>query len=92
LYESVWCLLTFLVLMYVAHHWDEKLRVGDLVLLYLILYPVGRILVEFQRPDAWVAFGVPVAQIISLGLVIVAAILLLWRHGVFGGLRAARPA
>ncbi len=92
LYESIWSLLTFLVLMYVAHHWDEKLRTGDLVLLYLVMYPVGRILVEFQRPDAWVVFGLPVAQLISLLLVFVSALLLLWRHGVFGGRHAARPA
>lgn len=92
LYESLWSLLTFFVLMYIAHHWTEKLRTGDLVLLYLVLYPVGRILVEFQRPDAWVAMGVPVAQIISLSLVVVAALLMLWRHGVLGGRSVAGSA
>jgi phosphatidylglycerol:prolipoprotein diacylglycerol transferase len=91
LYESIWCLLIFFVLSYVSHHWLEKLRSGDLVLLYFILYPAGRILVEFQRPDAWTLGGIPTAQLISLGLILVSAVLLLVRHGVFGG-RRAEPA
>lgn len=85
LYESLWCLLVFFVLSYASHYWSEKLRRGDLVLLYLILYPLGRILVEFQRPDAWTIAGMPTAQLISLALMTGSAVLLLWRHGVFGG-------
>jgi phosphatidylglycerol:prolipoprotein diacylglycerol transferase len=92
LYESLWCLLVFFVLSYVAHYWDERLRKGDLVLLYLILYPLGRILVEFQRPDAWTVYGLPMAQIVSLLLIFGAALLLMFRHGVFGGSRRVRAA
>ena len=90
LYESLWSLLVFFILAYAAHHWDERLRKGDLVLMYLILYPLGRILVEFQRPDAWTVAGLPVAQLISLVLMSGSAIALLWRHGVFGGRAAPR--
>ena len=49
---------------------DHKLRDGDLILVYLIWYPLGRIIIEMFRPDAWVT-GVPgltTAQLISLGL------------------------
>jgi phosphatidylglycerol---prolipoprotein diacylglyceryl transferase len=88
LYESLWSLGVFFVLSYVSHRMDDRLRTGDLVLLYLMLYPIGRILVEFQRPDAWVVAGVPMAQIISVGLVAFSALALMWRHGVFGGRRA----
>ena len=60
----------------------SKLRDGDLILFYLIWYPLGRIIVEMFRPDAWVT-GVPglaTAQLISLGLMGFAIVALILRH------------
>ena len=81
LYESLWNLLTFFALMLVAHRWGDRIRTGDLALLYLILYPLGRFFVEYQRPDAWTVAGVATAQWLSLALMIGAAGAILWRHG-----------
>ncbi len=39
------------------------------MLLYGVLYPVGRILVETQRPDAWLVAGVPAAQWVAVGAI-----------------------
>jgi len=85
LYESLWNLLAFFLLSYVSRRFGDQLRRGDLALFYLILYPLGRFLAELQRPDAWLWQGMPVAQIVSVGLMAVCGLLLLWRHGVFGG-------
>jgi phosphatidylglycerol:prolipoprotein diacylglycerol transferase len=86
LYESLLDLFIFFALAYVAHHWDDRTVAGDVALLYLILSPLARYFVEFQRPDAWLFAGVPVAQIVSVTTMTGAALLILWRHGVFGQL------
>ncbi len=87
LYESLWCLLTFFVVSYIAHYWNDRLRDGDVALIYLNLYAFGRYFIEFQRPDAWLTAGVPTAQIISVLTMFFASLILLARHGMFGALR-----
>jgi phosphatidylglycerol:prolipoprotein diacylglycerol transferase len=84
LYESLWTLLMFFILAYVAHHWQDRIRDGDVALLYLILYPLGRYFIELQRPDAWLVGGVPMAQVLSVLSMIIAALVLLFRHGMIG--------
>ena len=69
LYESLWNLLVFVVLLWAGRRFAGRLREGDLLLLYGVLYPVGRILVETQRPDAWLVAGVPAAQWVSGGAI-----------------------
>jgi phosphatidylglycerol:prolipoprotein diacylglycerol transferase len=83
LYESLWCLLMFFVLSYVSHYWGDKLRNGDIALLYLVLYPLGRSIVELQRPDAWLIGGIPAAQIFAVLSMFLASLALLARHGMF---------
>ena len=73
LYESLWNLLGFVLLMWIGRKYASKLLDGDLLSLYLIWYPVGRILVESLRPDAWTLSGIPTAQIVSVGLIIIGA-------------------
>jgi phosphatidylglycerol:prolipoprotein diacylglycerol transferase len=49
--------------------------------LYMIWYPVNRILVESLRPDAWtVSDGLATAQLISIILIVMAVGLLIIRH------------
>ncbi len=90
LYESLWNLLAFFVLMFIADRWSDRLRKGDLALMYLVLYPIGRYLVELQRPDAWTAGGVPVAQMFAVAAIVAASLWLLFRHGVHHLLAGAR--
>lgn len=80
LYESLWNLGAFLVLLFLARRYSDRLRQGDLFLIYLILYPVGRILVELQRPDAWRIAGLPTAQWVAGGLILLSLVLLWYRH------------
>ena len=86
LYESLWSLLTFLVLLTLARRKRKWLQVGDLTALYLVFYAVGRILLELVRLDsrnvslAGVDLGIPIATLVSIIIAIPMAGLLLWRH------------
>lgn len=70
LIESFCCLLIFLVLIYLFR--KEKLK-GRLILVYLLIYPVTRFVLEFWRGDAirGFIFGISTSQFISLILIIV---------------------
>lgn len=84
LYESIWNLLSFFVLLYIYRRYEKRLKTGDLVALYLVFYGVGRILLEFVRLDSrtWAVGGieVPVATVVSLAVGLPMAILLVRRH------------
>jgi phosphatidylglycerol:prolipoprotein diacylglycerol transferase len=80
LYESLWNLIGFVLIMVAGRKWAAKLKEGDLFLAYLIWYPVGRLWVEALRPDAWKIGNIPTAQIISLVLIVVAVVALALRH------------
>jgi phosphatidylglycerol:prolipoprotein diacylglycerol transferase len=86
LYESLWNLLGFLLFMYVARRYSDRLLDGDLFCLYAIWYPVGRIFVEALRPDAWLIRGIAAAQIFAAIAIVVSVSTILYRH------RRARPA
>ena len=80
LYESLFTFAGFLVLLQLARNWRRNRLYGDILLLYGVIYPVIRFFIEFQRPDAWKMGGVPVAQWVSVGLVVLFGSLMLIRH------------
>lgn len=82
LYESLWNLLCFGLLMLLARRYDRRLLDGDVFLAYLILYPLGRFFVEGLRPDAWKVSAIPVAQIIALVSIAGAGATLWYRHRI----------
>ena len=86
LYESLWNLLTFLVLYTLAVRFRDKLLLGELLGMYLILYPTGRILLETVRLDSptfvlnGVDTGINIASALAGLAVVLIAGLLLWRR------------
>ena len=80
LYESIYNLLVCLALLYAARRYAGWLKAGDLFLLYLALYGVGRFLLEFVRVDISVAAGVNVNQILSLVVSLAGAYFVYARH------------
>ena len=80
LYESLWSLGVFLILYNVYSRLPHKLRNGDVFLLYIVLYPLGRFIVEFFRPDAWTMGGLATAQWIAIACVVGASTLIALRH------------
>jgi phosphatidylglycerol:prolipoprotein diacylglycerol transferase len=81
-YEAAWNLIGFILVMVVGRKLYTKLRDGDIFLFYLIWYPLGRLIVEMFRPDAWVTGlpGLATAQLVSLGLMAVGIVGLILRH------------
>jgi phosphatidylglycerol---prolipoprotein diacylglyceryl transferase len=51
LYESIWDLLVCLALLWIARRFANRLRDGDILLLYVSLYSAGRFFVETLRVD-----------------------------------------
>jgi len=80
LYESLWNLVGFGLMLILGRKFSNRLKDGDLFLIYLIWYPLGRIWVESLRPDAWTIGSVPTAQIVSAFFIVVAAAALVIRH------------
>ncbi len=52
LYESLWNLFNMGLLLWVSRRFEDRLRKGDVFLLYLLTYAVGRFFLEYLRLDA----------------------------------------
>jgi len=84
LYESLWCLLLFIVLALVAHKWKDRLLMGDMLLGYIIGYPLGRFFIEYFRPDAWMLGPLAAAQLFAIICIVGGVALLIVRHVIVG--------
>lgn len=80
LYESLWCLLLFIALALIVHKLKDRLLDGDVLLGYLIGYPLGRFFVEFFRPDAWMIGPIAAAQLFAIIFVVGGVAVLVVRH------------
>jgi phosphatidylglycerol---prolipoprotein diacylglyceryl transferase len=80
LYESLSGLLGALALIWIARRLTDRLRPGDLFLLFVIWYGCVRFLVESLKADNWRLFGVPTAQIFAVATVLAAAAVIVARH------------
>jgi phosphatidylglycerol---prolipoprotein diacylglyceryl transferase len=82
LYESLWDVLVCLVLLWVARRFSERLKAGDVFVLYVSLYSFGRFLVETLRLDQAFMIGDSVRGnlLVSGALTLGFALLLLVRH------------
>lgn len=80
LYESLWNLLTVGVLLYLWLNYRQRLKKGDILLLYLVMYPIARFFLEFLRIEVARVGTINVSQVFSLSVAVVAAALLLYRH------------
>ena len=70
LYESIWNLVGFIGLLWLARRRGQHLREGDIGAAYLIWYGSGRLWIELLfRPDAWTLGGVPAAVWLSLFII-----------------------
>lgn len=72
LYESIWCLILFFILIYIAR---KRKFPGQIVLLYGMLYSIERFFVEGLRTDSLMLHGLKQAQIISVAIFAISFIL-----------------
>ena len=68
------------ILLWVGRRFEDKLIPGDIFLGYLIIYPVGRFLLEFIRLDSAQIAGINANQTFMLVVAAVAAFFIIWRH------------
>jgi phosphatidylglycerol---prolipoprotein diacylglyceryl transferase len=86
LYESLWSFGAFLVLWLLARRYYRRLLPGDLMALYLILYAIGRSLLETVRLDsravvlAGINLHLPVATLVSILIALFMAGWMVWRR------------
>ena len=80
LYESLWNLMNMAILLWVGRRFEDKLIPGDIFLGYLIIYPLGRFLLEFIRLDSAQIAGINANQTFMLIVMGIAAFVLFWRH------------
>ncbi len=92
-YESIWDYAVFLTLLFAitrpktVERWTKlRLRDGDIFFLYLVLYSIGRFIIESLRTDPLYIIGDPVnggirsAQMLSIVFIFVGAFFFLYRH------------
>jgi phosphatidylglycerol:prolipoprotein diacylglycerol transferase len=80
LYESLWNFANMFLLLWLSRRYKGRLKSGDILLVYMMVYPIGRILMEFLRLDSPQMAGINTNQTIMLIVTLVAGGLLFWRH------------
>ena len=75
LYESIWCLLGFIILLIVRK--NKKINIGQLSGIYLVWYGIERFFVEGLRTDSLMLASIKVAQVVSIIYIISGIVLFL---------------
>lgn len=74
LYESIWNLFIFAILIVILRKF--KAHPGVLTGLYVLLYYLGRFVLEFFRMDVVPGLGITVGQWVSIGAILAAGVLI----------------
>lgn len=69
LYESVWCLIGFLIT--ILLRFNKKLKIGNLTSFYLVWYGIGRFFIEGMRTDSLMLGNIRVAQLVSIIMIVI---------------------
>ncbi len=82
LYESLWSIIAFFVLLQIFQRYRSRLRAGDIFFIFVIQYTAIRFLLEFLRAEPAFIPGTMInsSQVISVIGFVVAAGLLIYRH------------
>jgi phosphatidylglycerol---prolipoprotein diacylglyceryl transferase len=86
LYESLSGLVGAIALIWIARRFADRIRTGDLLLVFFIWYGAVRFAVESLKADNWRLFGIPTAQIVAAITVLGAAAILVGRHARSSGM------
>jgi phosphatidylglycerol:prolipoprotein diacylglycerol transferase len=81
LYESLFNLVNAILLSWLVLNAPRlRLRDGDVLWLYLVLYGLARFVIESMRTDSLYIGPFPAAHWISAGMIAVGAVMLIIRH------------
>jgi phosphatidylglycerol:prolipoprotein diacylglycerol transferase len=82
LYESLWNLANALFMVWLGRKFADRMRPGNVFLAYLVVYPAGRILLEFLRLDASRAAGLNINQALMVAVGAFAILSLIARRAI----------
>lgn len=75
LIESIWCLLGFVLLLFVRRF--KYLKIGQLTCVYAMWYGFGRFFIEMLRTDSLMIWNFKAAQIVSLLMFIIGLVFII---------------
>lgn len=80
MYEAILNLANMLLLMWIARTYEGRGKKGDILLVYLVFYPLVRFSLDFLRLDASMVGGINVNQAFMAVIALLALGTLAWRH------------
>lgn len=80
LYESLWSLLAFIVLLNIYQRYRSSLLSGDVFLFYVMQYSAIRFVLEFLRVDVTQVAGVNFSQVVCALAFVASLLYFLYRH------------
>lgn len=80
LYEFLWNLTGCVLLLLAGRKWQKSLFNGDIFLMYVIYYSIGRFYLEGLKLDVWTIEGIPTARWITGTAFAVSTAILIYRH------------
>lgn len=79
-YEMIWDLFNFGILMWLGRQKRIRLREGDLLWVYLIIYSLGRFAIELIRLDSATVGGLKTPAVVAILTIVIAWTMLVYRH------------
>jgi len=80
LYESLWNVVNMAILLWMSRHFERWLKPGDLFLVYMIMYSIGRFSLDFLRLDASQIGGINFNQTFVIFVALAAGAMLFLNH------------
>ena len=82
-YEMIWNFLAVAVLLYLSHHFADKVKPAAVFFGWLVLAGLGRFLIEFLRPDQPQVGGtwMTTTQVATILMMLVGLVMLAYRYG-----------
>ncbi|MGA2503872.1 MAG: prolipoprotein diacylglyceryl transferase [Anaerolineales bacterium] len=79
-YESVWNVINMGLLLLLARRFSKWLKPGDIFLIYMVMYSIGRFFLEFLRLDAAQVGGINFNQTFVIIVAVVAGLVFFLNH------------
>lgn len=79
-YEAILSFANMFFLIWISRRYEDRLKPGDVFLVYLIFYPLVRFFLDFLRLDASQLAGVNANQTFMAVVAIASTAALWWRH------------
>jgi phosphatidylglycerol:prolipoprotein diacylglycerol transferase len=79
-YESLWNFANVFLLLWLGRRFVDRLKPGDLMLIYMLNYAIGRFLLDFLRLDASQVGGINFNQTAMIIVAVGSLSALIWRH------------